>query len=78
MKLNDKEKDLIIHALNMRKNYIETEDISFSAEDMIRMGPTVARELKMHLKELSLSQKGILRDIAALIEKLNLNKRHER
>lgn len=41
--LDDKEKEMIVISLNMRRNYIETGDISVSAKDLSNMDTSYLR-----------------------------------
>jgi len=63
--LTQKEKEMIIIGLNMRRNYIETGNISVSAMDVEKMGKTNNK-----INALSTDQMQLIIDTENLIKKL--------
>jgi len=65
IQLTDKEKEMIVIGLNMRRNYIETGDSLTSAADIERFG-----EKDKKIKALSTEQMQLVIDTENLIRRL--------
>lgn len=65
IELSQKEKEMIVIGLNMRRNYIETGNISVSAKDVEKMGDTDNR-----INALSVDQMQLIIDTEQLIGRL--------
>jgi len=63
MLLTNKEKEMIVIALNMRRNYIETGDVVMSAAQSKKMG-------KLDTNALSVAQMQLIIDTENLIKRL--------
>ena len=77
--LNDKEKEMIATALNIRRNYIETGTVSMSAKDVQGIsevrhlrddGYTLLGEKKAEVKALSTQQMQLIIDMENLIKRI--------
>ena len=66
VELSQKEKEMIIIGLNMRRNYIETGDVLTSAKDVKNMGYRGYKKINA----LSTDQMQLIIDTEQLIEKL--------
>ena len=65
------EKEMIIVALNMRKNYIQTGSVSLGPQDIANVTPEVAkREFGAELKILSDEQMRLCLATGGLIDKI--------
>jgi hypothetical protein len=73
MKLSSKEKDRILFAISMWKNYIETNDVTLSGKDVesiLRSGEKSIGGKKLKLKSLGREQRKLLQELDDIEDKL--------